>query len=74
MDITIGIKGGGSSIDAEVDITEAQLRAQLESAIANPNTLLSFTDTRERVILVPGNSVAYITVNTNQPRRVGFNI
>ena len=74
MDVRIGVT---QAREVEVELAEdtdpAELKATIDSALADAEGVLWLTDRRGRQVAVPSAKVAYIEVGSpNDARRIGF--
>jgi hypothetical protein len=71
MDVNIGVQHTARDISIETEESADSITAKVTEAI-NSDGLLSLTDTKGRVVLVPGSKIAYIDLGPAAGRRVGF--
>jgi hypothetical protein len=71
MDITIGVQHIARDISIETEESAEAITSKVTEAI-NSDGLLSLTDTKGRVVLVPASKIAYIDLGPATGRRVGF--
>jgi len=71
MDITIGVQHVARDISIETEESAEAITSKVTEAI-NSDGLLSLTDTKGRVVLVPASKIAYIDLGPAAGRRVGF--
>ncbi len=71
MDITIGVQHVARDISIETEESAEAITSKVTEAI-NSDGLLSLTDTKGRVVLVPASKIAYIDLGPATGRRVGF--
>lgn len=71
MDITIGVQHIARDISLESEESAEAISQQVTEAI-NSNGLLSLTDIKGRVVLVPASKIAYVDLGPATGRRVGF--
>ncbi len=71
MDVNIGVQHVARDISLETDESAESITAKATEAIGS-GSLLSLTDTKGRVVLVPGSKIAYIDLGPAAGRRVGF--
>jgi hypothetical protein len=71
MDITIGVQHIARDISIETEESAEAITGKVTEAI-NSDGLLSLTDTKGRVVLVPASKIAYIDLGPATGRRVGF--
>lgn len=71
MDVNIGVQHVARDISIETEESADSITAKVTEAI-NSDGLLSLTDTKGRVVLVPGSKIAYIDLGPVAGRRVGF--
>lgn len=71
MDIKIGIQDTPREVQLDSEETPEALTARITDAIAS-GSLLSLTDDRGRVVLIPGAKIAYVEIGAASSRKVGF--
>ncbi len=71
MDITIGVQHITRDISLETEESAEAISAKVAEAI-NSDGILSLTDTKGRVVLVPASKIAYVDLGPATGRRVGF--
>ena len=71
MEVKIGVRDLPREVVLESDLPPAQVAASIEEAIAK-GSLLSLTDDKGRLILVPGSLIGYVEIGAPESRRVGF--
>jgi hypothetical protein len=71
MDVNIGVQHVARDISIETEESADSITAKVTEAI-NSDGLLSLTDTKGRVVLVPGSKIAFIDLGPATGRRVGF--
>jgi hypothetical protein len=71
MDITIGVQHVARDISLESEESAEAIATKVAEAI-NTDGLLSLTDSKGRVVLVPGSKIAYVDLGPAAGRRVGF--
>ena len=74
MEILIGIRGNKNLLGFDVDMSENELIAKVNEALAATNGVLDLTDTKGQRTLVPAQALAYVQVAAKSERRVGFAI
>ncbi len=75
MDVRIGVTYSAKELDLELgeDTSPDQLRAQVESALADDDGVLWLTDRKGRQVGVPVSKVAYVEIGSpHEERRIGF--
>jgi hypothetical protein len=75
VDVRIGVTYSAKELDLEVpDGTTAEdVRKQVESALADDDSVLWLTDRRGRQVGVPVSKVAYVEIGSpHDERRIGF--
>lgn len=73
MEVRIGIIQSPREINFETDSAADDVRAALESALAEgKQPLVSFTDNKGKQYLVPTASIAYVELGGDASRKVGF--
>ncbi len=71
MNVSIGVRGAARELQLDLDLTEDDLFAQVESAGAS-HSVLSLTDKHGQRVLIPADALGYVLVAPDQPRHVGF--
>ena len=74
MEILIGIRGNKNLLGFDVDMTESELTAKVNEALASDHGVLDLTDTKGQRTLVPANAPGYVQIASKTERRVGFAI
>ena len=72
MDIKIGIKHSTRELSFDTSASAKELEATVTSAIESGAKLISLTDSKGNVFLVPTDSVTYLEIGAEEARRVGF--
>ncbi|MDM4763512.1 DUF3107 domain-containing protein [Galbitalea sp. SE-J8] len=72
MDISIGIQNSPREISFESAQSSAEVQQAIADALASSSPLVTFTDVKGKVVIVPTAAIAYIELGTEQSRRVGF--
>ena len=71
MEIKIGVQNVGREIVLESD-QDAETGAKTVGEAINDGTQLRLKDDKGRLIIVPGNALAYVEIGAEEVRRVGF--
>lgn len=71
MEIRIGVQHSPREIVVETETSSADLTAAVSEALTQ-GTPLTLTEAKGRVVVIPGDKIAYAEVATEEPRRVGF--
>ena len=74
MEIFIGIRGNKNLLGFDVDMSENELIAKVNEALASDHGVLDLTDTKGQRTLVPANALGYVQIASKTERRVGFAI
>ena len=74
MEILIGIRGNKNLLGFDVDMSENELMAKVNEALASDHGVLDLTDTKGQRTLVPANALGYVQIASKTERRVGFAI
>lgn len=74
MEILIGIRGNKNLLGFDVDMSEDELMAKVNEALASAHGVLDLTDTKGQRTLVPAHALAYVQIAAKTERRVGFAI
>ena len=74
MEILIGIRGNKNLLGFDVDMTESELTAKVNEALASDHGVLDLTDTKGQRTLVPAHALGYVQIASKTERRVGFAI
>jgi hypothetical protein len=75
VDVRIGVTNSMREIDLDVDdsIDRAELKAHIETALAEEAGVLWMADRRGREVVVPSAKVAYVEIGSpNEGRTIGF--
>ncbi|MGC5167168.1 DUF3107 domain-containing protein [Luteimicrobium sp. DT211] len=71
MEVTIGVKHLPRELVIDTDLTADEVAAAVAAALKDESTL-ELKDLRGRRYVVPGASVGYVEIGTEETRRVGF--
>ena len=71
MEIRIGVQHAPRDVVLESAATPDQVRTQVDAALAD-GSVLTLTDDKGRVIVVPGDKIAFVEIGAATPGRVGF--
>ena len=74
MEILIGIRGNKNLLGFDVDMSENELMAKVNEALASDHGVLDLTDTKGQRTLVPAHALGYVQIASKTERRVGFAI
>ena len=74
MEILIGIRGNKNLLGFDVDMSENELMAKVNEALASDHGVLDLTDTKGQRTLVPAHALGYVQIADKTERRVGFAI
>lgn len=74
MEILIGIRGNKNLLGFDVDLSEDELMAKVNEALASDHGVLDLTDTKGQRTLVPAHALGYVQIANKTERRVGFAI
>lgn len=72
MDIKIGIKNSARELSFESSASAKDLEASVRSAMDSDAKLISLTDSKGNVFLIPTKSITYLELGAEEARRVGF--
>ena len=72
MEIFIGIRGNTRQLGFDIDMSENELMAKVNEALAAPHGVLDLTDSKGQRTLVPAHALAYVQIASKTERRVGF--
>ncbi len=72
MDIKIGIKNSARELSFDSSATAKELEAKVSSALESEAKLISLTDSKGNVFLIPTKSITYLEIGAEEARRVGF--
>lgn len=72
MDIKIGIKNSARELSFETSASAKELEASVRSAMDSDAKLISLTDSKCNVFLIPTKSITYLELGAEEARRVGF--
>ena len=71
MEIKIGVQHSGRELMLESTQTADEVTSLVEAAVTN-STLLSLIDEKGRLVIVPGDRIAFVEVGAQEGRKVGF--
>jgi hypothetical protein len=71
VEVKIGVQHIAREIVLESAIEREELTAAVTEAVSG-GTLLSLTDDKGRIVLVPGDRLAYVEIGSPERGRVGF--
>ena len=74
MEILIGIRGNKNLLGLDLDMSENELMAKVNEALASDHGVLDITDTKGQRTLVPAHALGYVQIAAKTERRVGFAI
>ena len=72
MEILIGIRGNKNLLGFDVDMSENELMAKVNEALASAHGVLDLTDTKGQRTLVPAHAIGFVQIAAKTERRVGF--
>ena len=72
MEIFIGIRGNTRQLGFDIDMSENELMAKVNEALASAHGVLDLTDTKGQRTLVPAHALADVQIAAKTERRVGF--
>ena len=72
MDIKIGIKNSARELSLESSASAKEVEASVRSAMDSDAKLISLTDSKGNVFLIPTKSITYLELGAEEARRVGF--
>jgi hypothetical protein len=72
MDIKIGIKNSSRELSFDTSASAKELEATVSSAMDSDAKLISLTDSKGNVFLIPTKSITYLEIGAEEARRVGF--
>lgn len=72
MEVRIGIKDSPRELTFETDATAAEVRKQIEDAIATDAALVELTSEKGNQYLIATRSIAYVELGGEAARKVGF--
>ena len=72
MDIRIGIKHSARELSFDTSESAAAIEKKVAEAIESDSKLISITDSKGNVFLVPTKSLSYLEIGAEEARRVGF--
>jgi hypothetical protein len=71
VEVRIGVQNAPREVVLESAVTPDEVRATIDAALASGNTL-TLTDDKGRVIMVPGDKIAFVEIGVQTAGRVGF--
>lgn len=73
VEIKIGVQNSGREIVLESNDKPEDVTKQAQEAIA-AGSVLSLTDEKGRLVLVPTSALAYLEIGAEEHRRIGFGV
>jgi len=71
MEIRIGVQNSNREVVLESNLSAADVRKLMDSAIAKPEALV-LEDEKGRTVIVPAGVIAYVDIAASDVRKVGF--
>ncbi len=71
MEVKIGIRDVAREVVLESELTPDAVAEAVNSAIASQG-LLTLTDDKGKLIIVPGQLIGYVEIGAPETRRIGF--
>lgn len=71
MEIRLGIQHSPREIVIESEESSEDITRRIAAAVSDSSTL-QLADIKGRIVVVPGDRIAYAELATEEPRRVGF--
>jgi hypothetical protein len=72
MDIRIGIKHSPRELSFDTQESATELEAKISASIESGTKLISLTDSKGNIFLVPTEGISYLEIGAEEARRVGF--
>lgn len=72
MDVRIGIKHSNRELSFDSAESATELEKKVAAAIESDTKLISLSDSKGNLFLVPTKALAYIEIGAEEQRRVGF--
>ena len=70
MDVTIGVQNLPREVVVETDQSADAVATAVKTALAGGP--LELTDSRGRLVIVPGGAIGYVEIGSEEQRKVGF--
>ena len=71
MEVTIGVQNQARELTLETDLSADEVLEKVQTALSK-GEILELADTRGRRVLVPGATIGYVELGSEETRRVGF--
>ena len=71
MEIKIGVQHSGRELVLESAQSSDEVTSLVAAAV-NDGTLLSLVDEKGRLVIVPGDRIAFVEIGAQEGRKVGF--
>ncbi len=71
MEMRIGVQSSNREVVLESNLSAADVRKLVDSAIAKPEALV-LEDEKGRTVIVPAGVIAYVDIAASDVRKVGF--
>ncbi len=72
VDIRIGIANSPRELNFESDQTAAAVEKLVTTALGSDSKVLSLTDDKGKIYIVPTAALAYVEIGSEESRRIGF--
>lgn len=72
MEVKIGVADSARELVVSSSESPEQVQTQVTEALDNASGLLSLTDDKGRVFVVPAAKIVYVEIGPEDSRRVGF--
>jgi hypothetical protein len=71
VEVKIGVRDVPGAVVLESELSPTEVAAAVETAVAK-GSLLTLSDERGRLVMIPGNLIGYVEIGAPESRRVGF--
>jgi hypothetical protein len=72
MDVRIGIKHSSRELSFESSENASDLEKKVAGSIESGSKLISLSDSKGNLFLIPTEALAYLEIGAEETRRVGF--
>jgi len=72
VEIKIGVQYAAREIVIDSPLESAEAREQVEAALSGDSSVLSLTDTKGKVVVVPTDKLTYVEIGSPTQGQVGF--
>lgn len=72
MQVKIGVRNVARELEFETSLSASQIQEQVDAVVSGQSKVLSLTDSKGNLHIVPAEALGYVFVGAEETRRVGF--